>query len=92
MSGAGRSLLPVLTVIAGMVVLWYALAVLLNAAWAYDQAGRDGVTLGPRALVAATMSQERPRLPAPHQVVAELWRTTIRCRRAPSAAWSTTAG
>ena len=57
-----------------------ALAVVLNAPWARDQAGRDGVALGPAALVAATMSQERPRLPAPHQVVAELWKTTVAVR------------
>ncbi len=42
-----------------------------------DQAGRDGVVLSPAGLVAATMSQERPKLPAPHQVVAELWKTTV---------------
>ena len=35
-----------LAVVAGIVVLWYVLAVVLNAAWAYDQAGREGVTLG----------------------------------------------
>jgi NitT/TauT family transport system permease protein len=69
--------LPVATVVAGIVVLWYVLSVALNAAWAHDQAGREGVTLGPAGLVRATMSQERPRLPAPHQVVAELWRTTV---------------
>ncbi len=68
---------PVLAVVAGIVVIWYAAAVLLNAAWAFDQAGRDGVTLGPAALVADTWSQERPRLPAPHQVVAELWKSTV---------------
>ena len=77
MTGRGGTLLPVLTVTAGIVLLWYALAVVLNAAWAHDQAGRDGVTLGPAALVEATWSQERPRLPAPHQVVAELWKTTV---------------
>ena len=38
----------------GSSLLWYVLAVVLNAAWAHDQAGRDGVTLGPAALVAAT--------------------------------------
>jgi NitT/TauT family transport system permease protein len=69
--------LPVAVVVAGIVAIWYLLAVTLNAAWAYDQAGREGVTLGPAALVRATMTQERPRLPAPHQVVAELWRTTV---------------
>jgi NitT/TauT family transport system permease protein len=73
----GGTLLPVLTVVVAILVLWYLLAILLNAAWAYDQAGRDGVTLGFGDLVRNTLSQERPRLPAPHQVAAELWRTTI---------------
>jgi NitT/TauT family transport system permease protein len=67
----------VLAVVAGIVVLWYGFAVALNAAWARDQAARDGVVLGPAALVAATMNQERPVLPAPHQVAAELWKTTV---------------
>ncbi len=71
------AVLPVLTVVLGILALWYAAAVVLNAAWAYDDAARNGRTLGPVALVAATMSQERPRLPAPHQVVAELWKTTV---------------
>jgi NitT/TauT family transport system permease protein len=65
-----------MTVVAGIVILWYAFAVLLNAAWAIDQAGRDGVTLGLADLVQATLTQERPRLPAPHQVLAELWNST----------------
>ena len=54
MTGRGGTLLPVLTVIAGIVLLWYVLAVVLNAAWAYDQAGRDGVDARAGGLVAAT--------------------------------------
>ena len=69
--------LPVLTVVAGILVLWYLAAIALNAPWALDQAGRDGVTLGAGDLVRATLSQERPRLPAPDQVVAEFWKTTV---------------
>jgi NitT/TauT family transport system permease protein len=76
-NGFGRNALPVLVVVAGILVAWYLLAVAMNAGFARDQAGRDGVTLGPRALVADTWSQERPRLPAPHQVVAELWKSTV---------------
>jgi NitT/TauT family transport system permease protein len=76
----GGAVLPVLTVVAGIVVLWYVLSVALNAAWARDQVERAGVTLGPAALVADTWSQERPRLPAPHQVAAELWKTTVAVR------------
>jgi len=72
-----RNVLPVLTVVAGIFALWYAAAIWLNAQWAYDQAARAEVTLGPAALVAATWSQEKPKLPAPHQVAVELWETTV---------------
>ncbi|WP_424932297.1 ABC transporter permease [Amaricoccus macauensis] len=75
-----RSFLPVLTVVAAIILLWYAGAVWLNSAWAYDQAGRDEVELTFPALVADTWSQDRPRLPAPHQVVAELWKSTVETR------------
>jgi NitT/TauT family transport system permease protein len=66
-----------LAVVAGIVALWYFGAVVLNAAWAHDQASRAGVTLGFADLVRDTLSQERPRLPAPHQVAVELWRSTV---------------
>jgi NitT/TauT family transport system permease protein len=71
------AVLPVLTIVAGILVIWYGFAVVLNAPWARDQAGREGRSLGVRELVVATLVQERPRLPAPHQVVAELWKTTV---------------
>jgi len=72
-----RSILPILTVVAAILVLWYAGAVGMNAKWAQDQAKRAGVELSTTQLVADTWSQARPRLPAPHQVVAELWQTTV---------------
>ena len=75
-AGSEGALVPVLAVTAGLVALWYVFAVILNAPWALDQAGRAGVELGPMDLVRATLSQDRPRLPAPDQVAAELWRTT----------------
>jgi NitT/TauT family transport system permease protein len=37
-----RSVLPILTVVAVIVVLWYAAAVKLNAAWVHDTAARAG--------------------------------------------------
>jgi NitT/TauT family transport system permease protein len=67
----------VLTVVAGILALWYVGAVVLNAPWALDQAGREGVELSFRELVADTWSQDRPRLPAPHQVAVELWNSTV---------------
>lgn len=77
MSGGGGSAFPVAVVVLGILAIWYVVAVALNSAWALDQAGRDGVTLSARELVADTWSQERPRLPAPHQVAVELWNTTV---------------
>jgi NitT/TauT family transport system permease protein len=69
-------ILPVATVLAAIVALWYIGAVALNAPWARDQAGRAGTTLSFSELVADTMAQERPVLPAPHQVAVEIWQTT----------------
>lgn len=71
-----RSLFPILTVVAAIFVIWYAAAVALNTPWAKDQAKRAGVELSFTELVADTWSQKKPKLPAPHQVVAEIWKTT----------------
>ena len=72
-----RILLPVAVVVAAILALWYAMAVVMNDDWARDQAERAGVELSFGDLVRDTMSQERPLLPAPHQVAAELWATTV---------------
>ena len=65
---------PVLVVVGLIVAVWYAAAVWMNAPWVYDQARRAGETVGFGRMVAATMEQARPVLPAPHQVAAELWK------------------
>lgn len=69
--------LPVLTVIAVILVIWHVAVVYLNAPFVRDQAARAGtvVTLG--EIIPQTFNQERPILPAPHQIIAELWDTTI---------------
>lgn len=73
-----RHVLPVLTVVLAIVVIWYAAAVGLNRAWILDQAARAGSEpVTGMAMVAETWSQERPVLPAPHQVVAELVKSTF---------------
>ncbi|VAV89954.1 Pyrimidine ABC transporter, transmembrane component 1 [hydrothermal vent metagenome] len=72
-----RNILPVLTVVTVIIVIWYAAAISMNAPWAYDQAARAGKELSFSELVKNTMSQERARLPAPHQVAAEIWKTTV---------------
>jgi NitT/TauT family transport system permease protein len=72
-----QSLLPVLTVVSAIFALWYVAAVFLNAPWAYDTAARAGVELSTTELIADTWAQDKPKLPAPHQVAIELWQTTV---------------
>jgi NitT/TauT family transport system permease protein len=72
-----RNLIPILTVTAALIMIWYAAVIPMNQQWARDQAGRAGVELSFGELVAQTMAQDRPRLPSPHQVAAELWGSTV---------------
>ncbi|MCZ4353159.1 ABC transporter permease [Roseovarius aestuarii] len=71
-----RNVVPVLTVVVAIFALWYVAAIALNAPWAEDKAKRAGVTLTTSQLIADTWSQKKPKLPAPHQVAAEIWKTT----------------
>jgi NitT/TauT family transport system permease protein len=66
------SALPILAVLLAILVIWYLATVAMNARWTLDQAARAGESVGFTALVADTMQQSRPVLPAPHQVAAEL--------------------
>jgi NitT/TauT family transport system permease protein len=73
-----RNILPILTVLLAIVVIWYAAAVKLNGPWVYDQAARAGAEAPAFSQVLTeTLNQERPVLPTPHQVAAELWKSTV---------------
>jgi NitT/TauT family transport system permease protein len=61
---------PVLVVLAVVVVVWYAFAILLNLDRARALADDDATNWD---IVSATMAQDRPLLPAPHQVAVELF-------------------
>ncbi len=71
-----QAFVPVLTVVAALFVVWYGAAVWLNANWAYDKAKRADVELSFSELVSDTWAQDKPKLPAPHQVAVEIWKTT----------------
>jgi NitT/TauT family transport system permease protein len=70
-------LLPVLTAVAAIVVLWYGASVWLNAQWTRDQAARAGEEASFAHILANSFNQERPVLPAPHQVATELYNSTV---------------
>lgn len=63
--------LPVTTIIIAILLVWYGAAVWLNAPFILN-ASAD---LGFYDLLWAAWSGERPVLPAPHQVLSELWKT-----------------
>src|SRR5687767_6811326 len=68
----GRSL-PVITIVVAIVLIWYGAAVWLNAPMILDRSPDMNI----RDLVAAAWRLERPVLPAPHQVLVELWKTVF---------------
>ncbi|WP_055654358.1 MULTISPECIES: ABC transporter permease [Roseibium] len=69
---------PVTVVVLAIIALWYVAAVALNAPFQkdmYERAGQNDV--GFSQLITDTLYQERPVLPAPHQVIVEIWDTTV---------------
>jgi len=74
----GSSIIPILTIVLAIVVLWYGFAGLLNMPWEKSVAQRAGTTPTTMSMLSNTMQQERPVLPAPHQVVEEVINTTIK--------------
>ena len=68
---------PVFTILIAITAIWYASAVWLNSAWAYDKAKRANVTISFSEMVTDTMMQEKPLLPSPHQVIKEIYKTTV---------------
>ncbi|MTH96991.1 ABC transporter permease [Roseibium sp. RKSG952] len=69
---------PVLVVVLGILAIWYVAAVALNTPFQnqiYERANLADVPL--TAHLANTLAQDRPVLPAPHQVAGEIWNTTV---------------
>ena len=72
------SLFPILIVLLALVVVWYVAAILMN--WSgvsdfYQRTDVTGVTFTQQ--LNDVLNSDKPLLPAPHQVVAEFWKTTV---------------
>ncbi|HMB77704.1 MAG TPA: ABC transporter permease subunit, partial [Kiloniellaceae bacterium] len=76
---AGR-LLPVVVIVSAIVLIWYLAAIELNAPWQIDTFARANQDWSARDLVLGTWDQERPLLPAPHQVLQELYQSVFEIR------------
>ena len=73
---AGK-ILPILTILVLLTVVWYFFTIYLNSAMQIDKYDKQGISWNISKLVLDTMSQERPKLPAPHQIAEEIWKTTV---------------
>ena len=66
---------PIATVVLALIAVWYLAAALMNAQLQRDQFANAGRTdYSTQDLVGASLNMERPKLPAPHQVAAELYK------------------
>ena len=72
----GRAL-PIAVVSLAIVLLWYALAVWMNADLQINRFERADQAWTFGELVLGTWAQDRPMLPAPHQILAELNKTVF---------------
>ena len=70
-------LVPVTSILAGVVVLWYVFAVILNTPFQRDLDRRAGETPGLSEFIGKTLSQPKPTLPAPHQVAVNFFENTF---------------
>lgn len=69
---------PVAVVLVFVFLLWYGAAWAMNAPGAIERVlNVSGNPWGWQDLLAATMAMERPVLPAPHQVAADLWSSLV---------------
>ncbi|WP_192456293.1 ABC transporter permease [Musicola keenii] len=68
-----RHALPVGVVLLAALLGWYLLAIGLNAAGAIERTLAPKGSWGWRELVATTLSMPRPVLPAPHQILLDIW-------------------
>ena len=71
---------PVAVVSLALLVLWYVAAVWLNAPLQIDSYERQEQVWTTSDLIRDTLAQERPLLPAPHQILAEMKKTIIDTR------------
>ncbi len=73
---AGRSG-PVLVVVLAILCLWYVGAVVMNTPWQTGVYERQKVDWTTQDLIRDTLAQDRPILPAPHQVLVEMKKTIL---------------
>lgn len=70
-------IVPVTTLLAILIVAWYAFAVILNAPFQRDLDRRAGETPGTVEFIGKTLTQAKPTLPSPDQVATNFFENTF---------------
>jgi NitT/TauT family transport system permease protein len=73
-------LVPVVTIVVGIFVLWYGAAVWLNAPQVIERLGGRDAAWTAGELISGTWSMARPVLPAPHQIALDLYESVFNTR------------
>lgn len=72
-----QRILPVITILLAIVAVWYVAAYFMNAPFQRDLDRRGNVASTPMEFIGKTMTQPKPVLPAPHQVVSNVFENTF---------------
>ncbi|MDQ0563799.1 NitT/TauT family transport system permease protein [Rhizobium mesoamericanum] len=70
-------IIPVLTILLILIAIWYVAAVIMNAPFQRDMDQRANQTPGTIEFIEKTLSQPKPLLPAPHQVMQNVFENTF---------------
>ena len=70
-------IVPVLTILLALIAIWYVAAILMNASFQRDMDQRANQTPSTIEFIEKTLSQPKPLLPAPHQVVQNVFENTF---------------
>lgn len=70
-------LFPIVVILSFIIIIWYGFTIALNGPQVRDMAQRANQSLTTGQFIAASMAQERPILPAPHQVAEEFRKTVF---------------
>ncbi|MBX4910637.1 MULTISPECIES: ABC transporter permease [Rhizobium] len=72
-----NKIVPVTTILLGLIAIWYVAAILMNAPFQRDMDSRAGVTPTTMEFIGKTLAQPKPILPAPHQVAQNVYENTF---------------
>lgn len=77
-NSARHSIVPVAVVVLAIIAIWYVSAIMLNLPWQQSVYARgDGAEVGPLQFLSDIYSQQRPVMPAPHQVAVEFYNSVF---------------